>query len=493
MSELTNHIETGDRSKEAWIREIFSGSEKEIADFVQNSNADSCVIETRQPRLLRALFSVGEVSMIGFRLDEDEKSSPTPLFLKPSKHLKELIQIIISGLLPGSSRIEIPQAIRAHAFTVLGKFCLRDEDLARESLTLLARELHPSLPNPSQSVQSNALLVMGDLCVRYTNMTDRYLPTMASCLQNGCSTNLSILERSSVVRKHAVLLLSSLLLQDYIKWRGLLFHRFLVACSDDDEEVALLAESVLSGPLMARNPKIFFNHFVESMFVLNKCVAHPIYISAARQGDGGSGIAVSFDGINLDGKEGEERRRNMYNFLLSKLTDEEKIGVTARLTKEVLGEAVGNEGDLSQVCMGQSPPNDLSAPRLKSAWNVLTDTFYVLRSKSIKVGRIQEDFDGGIDDPSQATNPSRQMTVAKTRLLSKISLKHMVEIVLPILCNLKVKLQTSRSPLLRDLMACLLETFRNHREEVKEFLANDPILLQEIEYDARTYMNNSEM
>jgi len=487
MTELTNRFKTGSQSDEAWIRGIFSESEKEIASFVQDANVDSYVTETRQPKLLRALFSVGEASMIGFKVDDDEKTTPTPLYLKPSKRLKEFIQIIVSGHLPGASKTKIPSAIRAHVFTVLGKFCLRDEDLARGSLTLLARELHPSLPNPSQSVQSNALLVMGDLCVRYTNMTDRYLPTMASCLQNGCASGLSILEKSSVVRKHAVLLLSSLLLQDYIKWRGLLFHRFLVACKDEDEEVAVLAESVLSGPLMVRNPKIFFNHFVESIFVLNRCVAHPIYVSAARQGDGGSGIAVSFDGINLHGKEGEVRRRNIYNFLLPKLTDEEKIGVTARLAKEVLGEAVGNEGDLSQVCKGLSPPSDSCSPRLKSAWNVLTDTLYVLTNKSIKVGKIQDDLDSGIEDPNQVTNPSRQVTVAKTRLLSKISLKHMIEIVLPILCNLKVKLQASRSPLLKDLMAYLLEIFRNHKVEVKEFLANDPTLLQEIEYDARKY------
>ncbi|VEU39798.1 unnamed protein product [Pseudo-nitzschia multistriata] len=492
MTELTKRTKSGENSNESWIKGIFSESEKEIKRFVQDANADSSVTEFRKPKLLRALFSVGEASMIGFKLDDDG-SSPTPLFLKPSKRLKELVQIIVSGHLPGAAKPRISSAIRAHAFTVLGKFCLRDEDLARQSLTLFARELHPSLPNPSQSVQSNALLVMGDLCVRYTNMTDRYLPTMASCLQNGCTSDISVLERSSVVRKHAVLLLSSLLLQDYIKWRGLLFHRFLVACSDDDEEVAVLAESVLSGPLMVRNPKIFFNHFVESIFVLNRCVAHPIYVSATRQGDGGSGIAVGFDGINLDGKEGEARRRNMYNFLLSKLTDEEKIGVTARLAKEVLGEAVGNEGDLSQVCKRLSPPDESSSPRLKSAWNVLSDTLYVLTNKSIKVGRVQDEVDGGIDDPNQVVNPSRQVNVAKTRLLSKISLKHMVEIVLPILCNLKVKLQASRSPLLKELMAYLLEIFRNHKVEVKEFLANDPTLLQEIEYDSRKHASNSEV
>jgi condensin-2 complex subunit D3 len=65
----------------------------------------------------------------------------------------------------------------------------------------------------------------------------------------------------------------------------------------------------------------------------------------------------------------------------------------------------------------------------------------------------------------------------------------MMEIVLPILCNLKAKLQASHSPLLKDLMGYLLEIFRNYKTEVKEFLANDPTLLQEIEYDARQHSN----
>lgn len=101
-----------------------------------------------------------------------------------------------------------------------------------------------------------------------------------------------------------MLLLSSLLLHDYINWRGLLFHRFLVACSNEDEHVATLAESVLSGPLSMRQPKLFFNHFVEALFVLNKSSAHPLYIAAASQGDGGSGISVGFEGIYLEGDLG---------------------------------------------------------------------------------------------------------------------------------------------------------------------------------------------
>jgi condensin-2 complex subunit D3 len=478
-----------------WIRSLFTCCEEELANFVQDvsqAEEDFSIPPERQQKLVRALFTVGELSMVGFRPDDDERDVRKDdadmlrgMHERPSKRLQELMQTMLSTNLPGSKRVPNPVSVRAHAFTVLGKLCLRDEGLAKASLNIFARELHPSLANPTPAVQSNALLVLGDLCVRYTNMTDRYLPVLASCLQAGASnpeTNLITNSNpgAAVVRKHAVLLLSSLLLQDYIKWRGLLFHRFLVACSDEDEGVAQLAESVLSGPLFARNQKLFFNHFVEALFVLNKCTAHPIYVSAATHGDGGSGIAVGFDGIHLNGALGQARRRRMYDFLLSKLSDEEKIGITARLAKEVLGGAVSSEGDLGRVC-DVSNKNDFG-PQLESAWNVVTDAFYVLTSKAIKVGKLQEEDE--MEDPN-LPNPSRQVNVATSRLMSKISRKHLIESVLPILCNLKTKLQASCSPLLKDLMIYLLGIFRSYKVEVKEYLANDPILLQEIEYDAR--------
>jgi condensin-2 complex subunit D3 len=487
LRELSYSFEDKESNIDTWTRKVFGRCEEELSDFLVSITEEyTTSLRNFEPTVVRAIFTAGEVSVVGFNPEDDKMVAPTN-DIAPSKRLKELIQIMVSDSLPGSGDRKTPTSIRAHAFTVLGKFCLRDEALARKSLTLLARELHPAVNNTNPSVQSNALLVLGDLCVRYTNMTDRYLPVMASCLQNGTDSgkSISLMDQSPVVRKHAVLLLSGLLLQDYIKWRGLLFHRFLVACCDDDEEVATLAETVLSGPLWVRNPKLFFNHFVESIFVLNRCTAHPIYISAANQGDGGSGIAVGFEGIILNGPDGESRRRQMYDFLLSKLSDEEKIGVTARLAKEVLGGAIESSGDLSIACKGIAPDNGAGSPRLQSAWNVLTDTFYVLRNKAIKVKKLQEDADAvALEDPN-LPNATRQVTAAKNRLLSKISLKHMMEIVLPILCSLKIKLEASNSPLLKDLMMYLLEIFRSYKTEVKEFLANDPVLLQEIEYDAR--------
>ena len=254
--------------------------------------------------------------------------------------------------------------LRAHAFTTLGKLCIRDKRLASKSVNIFARELHDKDRNSQlgevcREVQSNALVVLGDLCVKYTIMADRHLPVMASCLQTGVtefSTN-DLLSApvqqgsgvSALVRKNAVLLLSSLLLQDYIKWRGLLFHRFLVASADQDEEVAELSTMVLAGPLISKYPKLFFNNFVESIFVLNRCTAHPVYAAAAATGDGGSGIAVGFEGIYLTGETGRAMRSSMYQMMLGKMTDEEKLGITVRLAKEVLGAALEG-GDLNRVC-----------------------------------------------------------------------------------------------------------------------------------------------
>jgi len=113
---------------------------------------------------------------------------------------------------------------------------------------------------------------------------DRYLPLMAACLQAGeeqsdMVNNASIRRLSlsfnrnlngySLVKKNAILLLSSLLLQDYIKWRGLFVHRFLAVVADKDNEVSMLAQAALCGPLLEKQPTLLCNHFVGAIFVFN--------------------------------------------------------------------------------------------------------------------------------------------------------------------------------------------------------------------------------
>jgi condensin-2 complex subunit D3 len=489
------------------IRALYKNCEMSLSSFVQDIKA--------APQCARALFTIGELSMVGFSTSDDinvdttiGNTTVTPdsdngagnsnvsvrgLIERPSKKLIEFVQAFMTSHLPTAycdDTKPIPVSVRAHAFVAIGKLCLRDPNLVQKSLNILARELHDSIDNGNWIVQSNSLLVLGDLCVKYTNMVDRFLPVMAACLQAGVADIHTFdgvgqppSHGSSLVRKHAILLLSSLLLQDYLKWRGLLFHRFLVATVDDDDDVADLAEMTLLGPLISKHPRLFANQFVESIFVLNHCRAHPIFKAAAAAGDGGSGISVGFEGINLDGELGRIRRMRMYQMMLSSMSDEDKIGVTARIGKEVLGGALKSGSELNVVVTTSIDPSSTTA--YEAAFNVLSDALTILRCPQLRVGKSNRSIDEDIEDPNVSSNNAQRALVAKGRLLSNVSRKHLIEILMPILCNLKLVLEKSRSPLLKDLMMYLLDVYQRYKTEAQECLANDPTTLQEIEYDAQ--------
>lgn len=87
--------------------------------------------------------------------------------------------------------------------------------------------------------------------------------------------------------------------RDYVKWRGLLFLRFLLCLVDDSEKIKQLADFLFGNILKglrngvlfldlflysssadvsyfsaAKAPLLAYNSFVESIFVLNDCNAH---------------------------------------------------------------------------------------------------------------------------------------------------------------------------------------------------------------------------
>lgn len=68
---------------------------------------------------------------------------------------------------------------------------------------------------------------MCDLCIRYTSLVDRYVPNLAACMRDS----------SELVRRQTLLLLTRLLQEDYVKWKGPLFYRFVVALVDESPAV----------------------------------------------------------------------------------------------------------------------------------------------------------------------------------------------------------------------------------------------------------------
>lgn len=165
-------------------------NEKTTDQTKDHSSANS---QAGKDIVISAMFLLGEISMLGFSLEEDEsvtavsprKSSysrlPGYTISEISKSFKIILpkkivlltQILMSPYLPcgnerdtfspslsqtcggdlhlsqnsqfcdnASSGRECSAVIRAHAFVVMGKFCLRDRTMARNHVNVFLRELH---------------------------------------------------------------------------------------------------------------------------------------------------------------------------------------------------------------------------------------------------------------------------------------------------------------------------------------------------------------
>jgi condensin-2 complex subunit D3 len=62
---------------------------------------------------------------------------------------------------------------------------------------------------------------------RYTAIVDKYLPALALCLRDPIE----------LVRRQSLMLLTRLLQEDFVKWRGTLFYRFLVSLVDESPDI----------------------------------------------------------------------------------------------------------------------------------------------------------------------------------------------------------------------------------------------------------------
>uniref|UniRef100_A0A6J0TKZ6 Condensin-2 complex subunit D3 n=1 Tax=Pogona vitticeps TaxID=103695 RepID=A0A6J0TKZ6_9SAUR len=345
----------------------------------------------------------------------------------------------------------MPSAVRAHAFITLGKLCLQHEDLAKRSIAALARELEVS---KDMAIRNNVVIVMCDLCIRYTTMADRYIPDISVCLK----------DPEPFIRRQTLILLTNLLQEEFVKWKGSLFFRFISVLVDPDPDLASLAKFCLAHLLLKRNPAMFSQHFIECIFHFNSYERHEKYNRFPQS-------EREKSRFSLKGQANKGKRMQIYTFLLEHFTDEQRFNITSKISMSVLACFV--DGVL---------PLDPEASEL------LSDTFGILSCKEIKLSamrsRPEEDLQPEEDELAMA---NAVMQVAQKKLISQVQKKHFVENVIPIITSLKALLEQSRLPALRDLMNYLREVMQDYRNEVKELFAADKQLAAELEYDLKKY------
>uniref|UniRef100_A0A8D1VYK4 Condensin-2 complex subunit D3 n=2 Tax=Sus scrofa TaxID=9823 RepID=A0A8D1VYK4_PIG len=359
--------------------------------------------------------------------------------------------------LPGIHSSIMPSVIRAHAVIALGKLCLQHEDLAKRSIPALVRELEVC---SDMAVRNNVVITMCDLCKRYTAMVDKYIPNISACLKDS----------EPFIRRQTLLLLTDLLQEDFVKWKGPLFFRFVSTLVDPDLAIASTGKFCLAQLLLKRNPAMFFQHFNECIFHFNSYEKHEKY-NRFPQSEREKRL------FSLKGKTNKEKRMKIYSFLLEHFTDEQRFNITSKICLSTL--ACFADGIL---------PLDMEASEL------LSDTFEVLSSKEIKLlamrNKVDKDLPVEEEDLALANVVLQE---AQKKLISQVQKKNLIENIIPVIISLKTVLEKNKIPALRDLMHYLREVMQDYRAEIEEFFASDTQLASELEYDMKQYQEQEQM
>ncbi|KAI4364441.1 hypothetical protein MLD38_020533 [Melastoma candidum] len=355
---------------------------------------------------------------------------------------------------PTDSMKQVVAPLYIHGWLTMGKICLADSKLAKRYIPLFIQELERS---DSAALRNNLMVTMADFCVHYTALVDCYISKLTKCLRDPCE----------LVRRQTFVLLSRLLQRDYVKWKGVLFLRFLLALVDESSKIRELADFLFGNILKVKSPLLAYNSFVEAIFVLNDCTAH----------GGRTGSLCSLDERRLFSIRGSDeasrsKRMHIYGSLLKQMAPEHRLATFAKVCAEILAGAT--DGMLN---IGDS-----------ASQSVLQDAFQILICKQMHIPTNRGSSDstdpeeGGGDPNSASASPP-----AGGKAITQAVRKSLIQNTIPIFIELKRLLESKNSPLTGSLMECLRLLLKDYKNEIDDMLVADKQLQKELVYDMQKY------
>ncbi|XP_066279789.1 condensin-2 complex subunit D3-L-like isoform X2 [Branchiostoma lanceolatum] len=455
-----------------WATELLRRSEEYLSSLVLDEDLNTANLDVMA--VVRHLFTVGEVAQLcpaktskrlilmvqsflvdNTKLDELPSSQGTQVSQLPLSQGTQVSQLPLSqgtqlsqmplSQLQGPA---LPPTIRAHAILTIGKLCLQHEDVAKKCVPFLAHELETS---PHIPIRNNVMVILCDLIKLYSTYIDHHIPAIAACLK----------DESPLIRNQTLIMLTQLLQEDFMKWKGTLFFRFVSVLVDPDDDTRKSAEFCLVHLLSERQPGMYFNNFVQCVYHLNSYQHHPVYNKFNES-------ERERKQFSLAGEANREKRRTIYRFLLEHMTDENRFNLIGKLCSEVL------EGFVDNVL-----------PLNAETSQILQDTLAILCCKEIKLASLKANAEEDALNEGDAAGAAFHR--ATNKFLTQVVKKNMIENIVPIIIALKHQLEAKRSPLLRNLMVYLKEVMKDYRNEVKDIMAADKQLASEIEFDLRRF------
>lgn len=375
----------------------------------------------------------------------------------------------------------VPSAVRAYAVLALGKLCLRDEQLGKESVPILVRLLVDA--GTDDMIKTNVLVVVSDLCMRYASIIDPFLPAIAS----------TVTHASPRVQLSAIGTLAQLVMADYLKLRGPLFMRLAIAAAANNETVALASRQAIAG-LIERHPNLIPANFLDLLFTLNQSTQRPslnITLEKSHHAEAAMGASTATQHVHDDtlAVTAAPRRMAIYEALLQPLPDEQRFTIAARLTQDVLGAAAS--GSLKLLpSSGSGDAEQCAAERA-----VVADTLRLLSLPMLRpcarggakgAAAAAEDPDAEVAEIGSSSTAA-EVARAKRAVVMKLAKRHALEHMVPVCLAMKQLLQQQRSSLMSVFMPWMLSVFQDYSDAKTELLAGDPTLARELDFDLRQY------
>lgn len=389
----------------------------------------------------------------------------------PLADLKAIIPVLHTIITSGSSGPKLNKlphpvdsikqtapSLYIQAWLTMGKICLADGKLAKRYIPLFVQELEKS---DCAALRNNIVVMMADFCIRYTALVDCYISKITKCLRDPCE----------LVRRQTFILLSRLLQRDYVKWRGVLFLRFLLSLVDESERIRQQADFLFGNILKAKAPLLAYNSFVEAIFVLNDCDAH-----SGHGRSQSSRFESRLFSIRGNDERSRTKRMHIYVSLLKQMAPEHLLATFAKVCAEILASA--SDGMLNtEDATGQA---------------VLQDAFQILACKEIRIpfsrGGSSSDL-GDMDEEGGDTGGGggSPAAAARGRVITQAVKKGLIQNTIPIFIELKRLLESKNSPLTGSLMECLRILLKDYKNEIDEILVADKQLRKELMYDMQKY------
>ncbi|XP_062203117.1 uncharacterized protein LOC133905370 [Phragmites australis] len=350
---------------------------------------------------------------------------------------------------------ELAPSLYIQSWDTLEKICLVDDKVAKRYIPIFVQELERS---DLATLRNNIMIAMADFYVRYTALVDCYVSKITKSLRDPCE----------VVRRQTFILLSKLLQRDYVKWRGVLFLRFLPSLVDESEKIRHLADYLFGNILKAKAPLLAYNSFIEAIYVLNNCTGHGAYSESQGSSDRGPALFA----IRGTDERSRSKRMHIYVSLLKQMAPEHLLATSAKLCAEILAAA----------CDGLLSVDDAAGRA------VLQDALQILACKEMRIHpNICSDNSEMDEEGGEGGGTASALLAAKGRAVTQVAKKNLIQIAVPIFIELKRLLESKNSPLSGCLMECLRALLKDFKNEIEEILVADKQLQKELLYDMQKY------